>query len=282
MANNASDNFVSSFDAMVKHAFQGQMKLRNAVRVKTGVVGSSHRFHVLGAGQAQVRIPQTDVVPMNIDHSNATATLTDYVAPEYSDVYDINKLSFDEKSELVFTVASAIGRRLDQLIIDAMNASSPAKTVLYSVPSTASSGLVLEKILRAKRLLDDDEVPEDDRMAVISSRSLETALNETEIGSSDFNVVKSLMDGSLKKYAGFQFIMIGSSRPEGALPIPTTTSRNNYFFHKSAVGLAIGLDMKTEINYIPEKTSYLVNGLFSAGSAVIDGTGLVEVQTEEV
>ncbi|MGB0874568.1 MAG: hypothetical protein ACPGSE_05015, partial [Synechococcus sp.] len=34
------------------------------------------------------------------------------------------------------------------------------------------------------------------------------------------------------------------------------------------------MDLRTEVNYIAEKTSTLVNAIFSAGSVVIDDNGV--------
>ena len=56
---------------------------------------------------------------------------------------------------------------------------------------------------------------------------------------------------------------------------------DNYAFHRSAVGLAIGINMKTEINYIPQKTSWLTNGVMKAGSVAIDETGIVKIKCTE-
>ena len=50
---------------------------------------------------------------------------------------------------------------------------------------------------------------------------------------------------------------------------------------KNACGLAINMDKKTEINYIAEKSSFLVNSMFSAGSVGIDAEGIVEVTCRE-
>ena len=61
---------IASFDADVKHAYQDRGKLRDTVRIKNGVVGSTHRFPTLGAGLATKRVKQTDVVPMNLQHAN--------------------------------------------------------------------------------------------------------------------------------------------------------------------------------------------------------------------
>lgn len=279
MSNTASTNFITSFDAMVKQAFQGSGVLRNTVRVKTGVVGSTHVFPKIGKGMATERIPQSDVIPMNVVHSKATATLQDWNAPEYSDIYDLSKLNFDEKQELAKVIASAMGRRLDQIIINALVAGANSTVVNEDVGGT-DTGLNIEKILRSKRLLDDAGVPDDgNRHFVMSAYALEQALNETEISSNDFNILRPLMEGSLKRYAGFNFHMI-ETRAEGGLPV-AANERSNFAYHRDALGLAIGIDMRTSVDWVAEKTSWLLNGMFSAGAVAIDDGGIYEVETYE-
>jgi hypothetical protein len=39
--------------------------------------------------------------------------------------------------------------------------------------------------------------------------------------------------------------------------------------------------MRTEINYIAEKTSWLVNEVFSAGAIAIDAEGIVQITCRE-
>ena len=56
---------------------------------------------------------------------------------------------------------------------------------------------------------------------------------------------------------------------------------DSWFFQRPAVGLAIGIDMKTEINWIPERTAWLSNGMLKAGSVVRDEGGLVKVQYDK-
>lgn len=275
MSLQASNNFITSFDAMVKQAYQGASKLRNTVRLKSGVQGSTHQFPTMGKGLAQSRVRLTDVTAMNVSQNKATATLSDWVAPEYVDIFDINKLAFDEKQNLAQAVSNALGRRLDQLVIDAMSTSAFATQVGVNTGGS-NTNINLEKILRAKALLDKNGVPNDgNRHMAISAQGLEGALLETEISSSDFNVMKALMTGEIKTYAGFQFHVI-EDRTEGGLP-KTSTTRNNFAWHKDAVGLAIGMDQRTEINYIAEKTSWLVNGMLSAGAISIDTDGIIDV-----
>lgn len=279
MTSQASTNFITSFDTLVKKQYQGKMKLRGAVRVKTGVKGSSHEFPIINKGTATPRIPQTDVTPMNVGHGKATATIEDWNAADYSDLYDLSKLNFDERQELVDCATMAMGRRLDQLILDSMATGANSTQVAKSVGG-ADTGLNLAKILQAKRLMDDAGVPNDGRRHMaVSARAVEQGLQETEIASADYNILMPLMKGELNDFSSFKFHMI-ETRDEGGLDL-TSTTRTNFAFHQDAVGLAVGVDLRTEVNYIAEKTSTLVNAIFSAGSVVIDDNGVYDVLTHE-
>lgn len=279
MSATLSTAFIAQFDAEVKQAYQGAAKLFGTVRTKTGVVGSTHRFPKLGKGLAQPRIPQTDVVPMNVQHSNATATLEDWNAPEYTDMFNQAKVNFDERKELKQAIASAMGRRMDQLLIDAADAGASATQVATSVGG-ADTGLNVDKLRRAKRLLDAAGVPATERTFVHSAIGLEQLLGETSATSADFNSVKALVNGEMNTFLGFTFVLI-EDRDEGGLSVAAGDVRKNFAYHKAALGLAIGIDMKTEINYVPEKTSWLTNGAFSAGAVGIDDAGIIEVLTDE-
>jgi hypothetical protein len=278
MSTSISTAFIAQFDAEVKQAYQGASKLMNTVRTKTGVVGSTHRFPKMGKGLAQPRIPQSDVVPMNVTHSNATATLTDWEAPEYSDIYDLQKINYDERKELVTTISSAIGRRADQIVLDAADAGASATQVDENVGGT-NSGLNVAKLRRAKRLLDAAGVPSSDRTFVINANGLEDLLGEEKSTSIDYASVKALVNGEVNTLLGFNFVMI-EDRDEGGIAL-TGNLRKNFAYHKSAIGLAVGIDMRTEMNYIAEKTSWLTNGLYSAGAVGIDSEGIIEVLTYE-
>ena len=271
---------IASFDAMVKHAYQKSGLLRGTVRVRTGVVGSTHRFPKMGKGTATLRVPQTDVVPMNIAHTNQTATLEDWNAAEYTDIFDQAAVNFEEKTELSQVIAGAIGRREDQLILDAIDAASTTLTVSTNIGGTGSD-MNTAKVRRSKRLLDDQGVPsgKGDRTMVISAQGLEALLGDSDANTIDKNVIKALFDGEIKHWVGFEIIVM-ETRDEGGLPL-TTATRTSYAYDKRAVGLAIGLDFRTEINYIPVKTSWLCNGIFKAGAVGIDALGIVEITTTE-
>lgn len=278
MAINLSTAFVTLFDAEVKQAYQASAVLRPAVRIRSGVEGSTYKFPKIGKGVAQVRIPQTDVTPLNVTYSQVTATLSDYIAAEYSDIFMQAKVNFDERRELVKVVSSAIGRRQDQLILDALTASS-ATSVSNDIGGT-DTNMNVAKLRSAAQTLNANNVPMEGRHIIIHASSLASLLSETAVTSSDFNTVKALVQGEINTFMGFTFHVLGD-RTEGGLIKDGSNDRTCFAFHKDAVGLAEGIAPKTEINYIAEKTSFLIASMFSAGAVAIDDEGIVKIICRE-
>lgn len=268
---------VTEFDAMVKQTYQGMGKLRPTVTLRTGVVGSTMKFPKIGKGVASLRVPQTDVVPMNVSHAHATATLQDWLASEYTDIFMQAAVNYDEQRELATVIAGGLGRREDQLIIDAMDAIGAASVTQNE--GGANTGLNIPKLLAAQKILDDRGVPSSDRFFVHSATGKQQLLSTTEATSSDYNTVKALVSGQIDTFCGFRFIMI-ETRTEGGLALAANV-RTNFAYHKDAVGLAVGIDMRTEVNYVPEKVSHLATGMLKAGAVARDTDGVVEVASYE-
>ncbi len=280
MAVGISTAFVTLFDTEVKQAYQADAVLRNTVRLRTGVTATTHKFPKIGSGVAQIRVPQTDVTPLNVTYSQATVTLSDYIAAEYSDIFSQSHVNFDERQELVQVVAKAIGRRSDQMIIDALAASSTSLTVATSIGG-AGTNLNMAKLREASRLLNTANVPAEDRYMLIHASQLSSLLSETAVTSSDFNSVKALVQGDITSFMGFNFITIGDRTEGGLTGGGSGQTRKVYAYHKMAVGMAESMAIRSEINYIPEKTSYLVSSMFSAGAIAIDAGGCVDITCTE-
>lgn len=280
MAVSISNAFVTLFDAEVKQAYQADAVLRNTVRLRTGVTASTHKFPKIGSGVAQVRVPQTDVTPLNVTYSQATVTLGDWIAAEYSDIFNQAKVNFDERSELVQVVSKAIGRRADQIILDALANSSTSLTVSNDIGGT-DSNLSVAKLREAQRLMNAGNVPMEDRFLVIHASNLSSLLSETAVTSSDFNTVKALVQGELDTFLGFKFITLGDRAEGGLTGGGSGADRTVYAYHKNAIGMAEGMGVRSEINYIPEKTSWLVSSMFSAGAVAIDAGGIVAISCRE-
>ena len=280
---NLSPAFTQLFEAEVHQAYQGAAVLTGAARTRTGVVGSTVNFPKVGKGQASVRTPGTDVVPLNTSFSSVSCTLTDFSASEYSDIFLQNKINFDERRELAQVVGSAIGRRQDQIVLDALAAASAGSTVANTVVTTGSataSDLNVGKIIAAKKAMDAKNVPTQNRHMIIHANNLAGLRGDERAISGDFQNIRALVSGELNTMMGFQFHILGD-RDEGGLSIDGSNDRTCFAFHQSALGVAVGMPASTEINYIAEKTSFLVTAKLSMGSIAIDTDGIVDVVCRE-
>ena len=68
---------------------------------------------------------------------------------------------------------------------------------------------------------------------------------------------------------------------EGGLAIDGSSDRTCFAWHKNSVGYAEGIGLKTEINYVPEKASWLTTCMLSAGSVAVDAEGIVILTARE-
>jgi len=277
MAQNVTTAFVTLFESEVKQAYQSESILRGTMRTRTGVQGNTVKFPKIGKGVATPRINQTDVTPLNVTYSQVTANMSDFIAAEYSDIFHQTHINFDERRELVEVVSKAIARRMDQICIDALDAAASPSTVATSIGGAASN-MNIEKLRATAKAMNEKNVPSEGRYLLMHASQLDSLLGETEITSADFASVKALVRGEISSFMGFQVLTMGD-RDEGGVPKPST--RTCFAWHKDSLGYAESMAQKTEVNYIAEKTSFLVSSMFSAGAVAIDDEGIVKISCTE-
>lgn len=278
-----TDAAQQEFDAEVKHAYQGGALLNGTTKVRRNVVGSTYNFRTSGKGIAKQKASAAPVIPMNVTRANVPATLGNWHASDYTDIFDQATVNFDEKQELAQSVALAMGRRSDQIRIDAMALSANVAAVDTNVGG-AASGFNLDKLLRLSRIMNAAGIPSSGRHLAINARGLEQALLISQFSSADYASLRALQSGEINSFAGFQWHIIddrNAAGEEGGLPLVSAGIRQGFAWHEQAVGFASGIDISTEINYIAERTSWLVTGKFKAGAVIIEAVGVQGVQYTE-
>lgn len=275
MSKTLSSVAIQEFDSMVKHAYQGMGILKPSVTVRNNVTGDQYKFRRMTKGLANQKSTADLVTPMDVDHEFKIAILQNWNAPEYTDIFDQTEVNFDEKTELATTIAGALGRRGDQLIIDAMDASTPLTTDV----AAGGTNLTIAKLIDAQVELRDQGVANSALHGAIEAGGLGGLLNDEKASSSDYQNVKALVQGDINTLVGFNIHVI-ETRTEGGLTEAANVV-DAWFYAQDAVGLAIGMDMKTDIDWIAERTAWLTNGMMKAGSVVRDEGGLVKVQYDK-
>jgi len=257
-------------------------RLRNAVTVETGVVGEKKfvdQIASMTATTKKSRIAPTPITEPTFKRRMITMYTYEH-APVYDTIYDLQKMLVDPKSKLTQSAIYAMGRAMDQLIIDAANgtayygkegASSIALPSAQKV-AAASSGLTIAKLLAAKQKLDEAEVDQDDpRFIVCTAEQIGNLLGTTQVTSADYNTVKALASGQIDSFLGFKFI-------RSELVAKTSTSRFCLAFAKSGIALAIGKDVNVKVDERAD-LSYAtqIYASMTLGAARIEEEKVVEI-----
>jgi hypothetical protein len=265
--------FIKQYEAQVHAAFQRMgSKLRNFVRISTKMPGQDVTFPKIGKGAAKTKPRNGDVEPMNVGHSSVTATLVDRYAPEYIDKLDAIKTNIDLQRAYSEASAWALGRFADSQIVDALDEAT-------NTSSTQLTGLTTIIMNNWVARLQNRDVPTGDGnvFAAVAPFTWAKLLSLTEFSNSQYigpeNLpFKTRMEA--KYWNGVTWFAFTGLNG-------TSTGRKNVLWHKNAVGHAIGADISTEINYIPQKVSTLINSMLSMGAIMIDDDGIEELIVNE-
>lgn len=274
MSMNISPVFQTAFDAEVKVAYGQAGSLRETVKTRTGIVGKEVYFRKVGKAQANLHIRGNDRITNNMEFTQVQCVLGDYDVFDYVDKLDMKKVNFSEIKEIAKGTGIAAGLKIDQIIIDALSSYDSTNMEV----GTTTVNMTVTTLVAAKKKLDDKGVPSSDRHFLHDGQQLSDLLADTTLTSSDYNTVKALVNGEVDTYVGFKFHHIATNRLEGGLPSANAgADRVGYCYHKDAVGLALGQDIESEMEYMVDKGGWLVGCSFSAGAVIIDNQGVVGV-----
>ena len=266
MASSINNAFITQFEAEVHMAYQRMgSKLKNLVRTVNGVNGSTVKLQKVAKGSANTKARHAELVAMDLAHSNVSATLTDYYAADYVDKLDELKVNIDERQVVAQSAAYALGRKTDQVLIDVLDAST---SIAVNVNSDASEAMTLVKAKNMMEVFNGNDVPDDgQRYWVVGPRQWSDLLSVDQFSRVEYVGPNELpFPGGMtaKRWMGFLFFVHSGLSLSG-------DDRKTLAFHKSAIGCGIGSDVRTEVNYIPEKVSHLITSMISLGAVEIDG-----------
>jgi hypothetical protein len=258
-------SFIKNFEAEVHVQYQ-QMgsKLRNTVRTKDSVVGATTTFQKVGKGTASTKARHGMVPVMNVDHEPVECLLQDFYAGDWIDKLDELKTNIDEQQVVARAGAYALGRKTDELIITEMARST-------NVAGLSTGGLSKDKILAAFELLGEAEVPDDgQRFAVVGWKQWSDLLAIEEFTNADYIGDNELpwKGTQAKRWLGTLWL------PHSGLP-KSGSLRSCFWYHKTAIGHAIGSDVKTDISWHGDRAAHFVNNMMSQGACLIDPNGVV-------
>lgn len=281
-----TEAFVEQFgETVIMLSQQMGSVLGGAVRMKSGVIGKRTSFERIGATSMQVRTTRHSDTPLvNTQHSRRWANLSEYDWADLIDEPDELKMLISVQSPYAINAAWAAGRTKDDIIITAAlgtavtgeEAGGTQVLPAGQKVAAASAGLTLAKIREAAKILNQNEVMPSERYAAHNAESLDDLLGDSTITSMDFNAVRLLMNGDIKAFMGFEWLRTERLTNDGS------SNRQNIFWQKNAVGLAVAAEPRTRIDPRPDKNyATQVYLTMSLGAVRIEDAGVVECAVVE-
>jgi len=252
--------FVNQFTDNIRQLVQQKIsKLRNTVLVDTNFVGEFKFYDQLGAtNMVEKTSRHQDTPSIDPDHQRRRLSKRDFIHNTLFDTEDQLRMIIDPKSAYSMSAAMSAGRQMDDIIIEAFDAEAFAGKSggtgtdfdTNNIVAVGTTGLTKAKMLSAMQKLDDNDVEADERFIVAAPKQIVNMLGTTEVASSDFNVVKALVQGEINTWLGFQFIK--STRLQ-----PTTSGgsiRKVFAWHRAAMQLGIGKEPSVRIDQRADKS----------------------------
>jgi hypothetical protein len=259
---------------------QKESRMGPAVRSET-LVGKDGFFDQIGETAAIKRTTRhADTPQVNSPHLRRKVTGYPYDWADLIDNFDKPQLITDPTSKYVVNAVYALNRSKDAEIAPAFNATAYGGqdgTTAYAFDTTnnlivnGSTGMTIAKLLSAKEILDGNEVDEEDRFIVMSTKEFSDLLNTTEVKSSDFNTVKALAKGELDTFLGFKFIRYQK------LTV-TSSVRACFAWQKNSMLLAINSDIITDVG--PRRDKNMATQVYAGcmvGATRMDEKGVVQI-----
>lgn len=161
-----------------------------------------------------------------------------------SEMFGISPTDELEKEEVKKILCVSVARRIDQLVLEALDAANCKE---------------VENIIDAALALDCESAPNENRTVCISPPLIDKMIEKAEPKNVDYNNVKTLVQGRLDTFYGFNIKKINT---EPALA-----------YHKKAIGIALTF-FETEINGNRCIASIKI------GVETLDETMIVKIKTE--
>ena len=257
MSTQITTAFSQQFSANVQLLSQQTGSILRGGVEEESVTGEKAFFDQVGAAAAVKRTSRHGDTPMvETPHSRRMVTMDAYEWADLIDDADKVRMLIDPTSTYARAAAAAMGRAMDDAIIEAATGTSKTgksggtSTTLPSGQQIASGSadLTLAKLIQAKKILDSNSVdPSITRHIAVSPDQIEALLNTTTVTSSDFNTVKALVQGEGNTFLGFQFHVSNRLAKSG-------NDRTCFAWAQDGIKLAVGKDVTSRIDERADKS----------------------------
>lgn len=241
-----------------RHKLEGSYNMRTYTGEKAQVI---KQFGEVEFDEVTVRHQPTQFT--DIEHKQRWVLPTDYNKALAIDSEDEIRMLNSPQSEYVRAMVAAWNRKKDSVLRDALL--GDAQTGVQGGTTTSfdtsnqqiaadSSGMTIAKLREAHEILlaAENDFDQDRAYIAMSARQKTDLLESTEVTSSDYNIIKALVQGDVDSFMGFTFIDYQNLEVDGS------NDRRCPCWMKSGLhmgiwnGLDTHIDQREDLNYLTQ------------------------------
>jgi len=284
-----TEAFVSDFTAGFTLRVQQLIsRIQPYVMVDSGVKGTEKDYDFIGKRTPQQRTDRHgDTIRSDTPHDRRWVDLVVYDDADLIDKPDLVRTLTDPTNVYSESMEAGFARKIDEIIMDAAIGTArtgqdgtdsevlPATSIL-NAPATTTA-LTVPLVINTLQLLNANEHSRKRHFAYTAEQEA-GFMQEGDVKSSDFNIVKAQARGDVRHYAGFDF-----HRVEDPILKKVGDDRQCVAWDEACLQLAFGANIQGSIDRLPTKrNSVQVFYSMDLGAVRLDDTGVVKVWADEV
>jgi hypothetical protein len=268
-------------------AQQKKSRFASKCRNETVTGAKDAYFDRLGEVEAEDITTRHPATPNNEQaHTRRRVTMTDSHTNSYLDHQDKLKMLESFENPYQVTQAAALGRKIDDKIIAAalgtaasgvdgttsvafkdeaisINGDGTATTLGTLAAVATIVDISLAKMLLMLQIFNQEDVdPDIAKYWAVNPKSTSDMLDLTEIGSADYNTVKALVEGSVERFAGFNWFWSNRITKDAATETGYRSiawAQDGILF-ASAEGVMTRISEREDLSYAIQVYSRMSNG----------------------
>lgn len=298
--------FLKVFAGEVLASFERANIMLPLTQVRTITSGKSAQFPVIGRIGAEYHVPGTEIKGLNVNHAERVITIDDLLI-SHAFIADIDeaKNHYDVRSQYTTEMGRKLAKCMDENILKELVKAA------RSGPNVADEGYpggvqisndkfrlaeggaadtkewaaaLAEGIIQAAQILDEHDVPEEDRYAIFSPREYYALLHHTDLINKMFGGAGSISDGRILRIAGIEI------KKSNNVPHTDTSESDTrhgvdasktvgLVWHKAAVGTVKLLDLSLQSEWDIRRQGTLMVARYAVGHGVLRPECAVELKT---
>jgi len=297
-AGDADALFLKVFSGEVLTSFEKKNVMMDKHQVRTITNGKSAQFPVMGRTTAVYHTPGAEILGGKLSHAEKIITIDDLLlSPQFIANIDEAKNHYDVRSTYSKEMGNALANQADKHVLQtAILAARSAKTInqadqfggtrLLGVGTTGAA--LADAMFEAARVLDEKDVPEDDRFMFVRPAEFYAMAKTTELLNRDWGGEGSYAGGNVIRVAGITIIKTNNLPSTvvagGTVEAGTGDKYAGDFsdtiglvMHPSAIGTVKLLDLAMESEYQLSRQGTLMVAKYAMGHGILRPEAAVEL-----